>query len=82
MLTRLAAELQRQPLQVARGGPDDLLPDRGGPGEGHLVDTGVEADDLTAPVKELRARSASGRTTGNGLPPGPPPVVTIYELLD
>jgi len=43
----------------------------------------LEADDLTAPVRELRARSASGGTTKRDLPPlGPPPVVTIYELLD
>jgi len=51
-------------------------------GHTHLAVYELEADDLTAPVKELRARSASGRTIGNGLPPGPPPVVAVYELLD
>ncbi|WP_106398792.1 DUF4286 family protein [Actinocorallia populi] len=52
----------------------------GGP-EGHtyLAVYELEADDLTAPVKELRARG----TSKNDLPPlGPPPIATIYELLD
>ena len=44
----------------------------------------LEADDLTVPVKEIRARSASGRTTppGDLVRTGPPLTVTLYELLD
>ena len=45
----------------------------------HLAVYELEADDLTAPVKELRARSSSDAARP---PLGPPPVVTIYELLD
>ena len=43
----------------------------------------IDADDLTAPAAELRARSAAGRTHGtHALRVDPPPVVTIYELLE
>ena len=43
----------------------------------------IDADDLTAPMQELRARSAAGRTTpGVGLRTDPPPVVTLYELME
>ncbi len=50
-------------------------------GHTHLAVYELEADDLTAPVKELRARSA-GKTTEDRPPLGAPPIVTIYELLD
>jgi hypothetical protein len=40
----------------------------------------IEADDVTAPVKELGARSASGQHTHSDvLATDPPPVVTIAE---
>jgi hypothetical protein len=43
----------------------------------------IDADDLTAPAAELRARSAAGLThISDALRLDPPPVVTIYELLD
>jgi hypothetical protein len=43
----------------------------------------IEADDLTAPMAELRARSVAGRTTPSvGAQADPPPVVTLYELID
>jgi hypothetical protein len=42
----------------------------------------LEADDLTAPVKELGARSASGRSTpSDAIQLDPRPVVTVYEEL-
>ena len=43
----------------------------------------IEAEDLTAPVQELRARSRSGEIQmSDALAMDPPPVVTIYELID
>ena len=43
----------------------------------------IDADDLEVPLAELRARRAAGRSRGTGaLRLDPPPVVTIYELLD
>ena len=43
----------------------------------------LEADDLTAPVKELRARSAAGQMhLSNVLQMDPPPIVTLYELIE
>jgi hypothetical protein len=43
----------------------------------------VEADDLAAPMRELRRRSAAGETTrGAALQMDPPPEVVLYELLD
>jgi hypothetical protein len=42
----------------------------------------IEADDLTAPVAEWRARSAAGLAHGTrALRLDPPPMVTMYELL-
>jgi hypothetical protein len=42
----------------------------------------IDADELTAPAAELRARSEAGRTHGSdALRRDPPPIVTIYELL-
>jgi hypothetical protein len=43
----------------------------------------IDADDLTAPAAELRARTAAGLTRGtDALRVDPPPVVTFYELLE
>jgi hypothetical protein len=43
----------------------------------------IDADDITAPVREWRARSASGATSrSDALRLDPPPVVTVYELVD
>lgn len=43
----------------------------------------IDADDITAPVREWQARSASGETTrSDTLCLDPPPVVTLYELID
>ena len=39
----------------------------------------IDADDLTAPPAELRARSSAAPAA---LRVDPPPVVTIYELLE
>jgi len=45
--------------------------------------TAIDADDLTGPVKELRARSAAGQTSKSDVVQmEPPPVVTLYELID
>lgn len=42
----------------------------------------IDADDLTDPVHELRARSAAGQThRSDALQTDPPPVVTLYELI-
>lgn len=43
----------------------------------------IEADDLVAPVAELRRRSAAGETTrSTALQLDPPPEVALYEELD
>ena len=43
----------------------------------------LEADDLSEPVAELRSRSASGKTDrSDAMGMTPPPVVTVYELID
>jgi hypothetical protein len=43
----------------------------------------IEADDLDGPVRELRARSADGRIVmSDVLQLDPPPVVTLYELIE
>jgi hypothetical protein len=43
----------------------------------------IEADELTAPAAELRARRAAGLTHESGaLRLDPPSVVTFYELLE
>jgi hypothetical protein len=56
----------------------------GSPGApAYLAIYDMEADDLATPVAELRARSASGQhTRSDALSLDPPPVVTVYELLD
>ncbi len=42
----------------------------------------IEADDLAAPLQELRRRSAAGETTRSDvLQRDPPPVVGLYEEL-
>ena len=44
----------------------------------------LEADDLAIPLEEMRTRSAAGRMERKPevLSTDPPPVVTIYELID
>lgn len=41
----------------------------------------IDAEDVAAPVAELRARSAAGKTTQSGIPMDLPAVVTLYELI-
>jgi hypothetical protein len=54
--------------------------DDGGPE--YLAVYEIEADDLAAPVAELRRRSAAGETTrSDALQLDPPPVVALYEEL-
>ena len=58
---------------------------RGGPHDSpeYVAIYEIEADDITAPVREWRSRSASGTTTrSDALRLDPPPVVTLYELID
>ena len=43
----------------------------------------VEADDLAAPLQELRRRSAAGETTrSDAIQTDPPPEIVLYEALD
>jgi hypothetical protein len=50
---------------------------------GYLAIYELEADDLNTPIAELRARSGDGRMDrSTSLRLSPPPVVTVYELLD
>jgi hypothetical protein len=43
----------------------------------------LEADDLSAPPAALRARAEAGQSTSSdALATSPPPVITLYELLD
>jgi hypothetical protein len=43
----------------------------------------LEADDLSVPLEELAARRDGGRTTRSAaLQMSPPPVVTVYELIE
>lgn len=53
----------------------------GGDGEAeYLAVYEIDADDLSAPVQELRRRSAAGETTrSDALRLDPPPVVGLYE---
>ncbi len=54
-----------------------------GTGHSYLAIYEIDADDLTDPMKELHARSASGQMhMSDTLQLDPPPVVTLYELLD
>jgi hypothetical protein len=57
----------------------------GGDGEApeYLAIYELEADDLADPMRELRARSAAGEIQmSDVLRLDPPPVVTLYELID
>ena len=57
-----------------------LVGDDGAPE--YLAIYDIEADDLAAPVRELRRRSAAGETTRtDALQLDPPPVVGLYEEL-
>jgi hypothetical protein len=50
---------------------------------GYLAIYEIEADDLAAPMKELGARSADGRsTTTDAVQADPPAVVALYELME
>jgi hypothetical protein len=50
---------------------------------GYLAIYELEADDLAGPIDELLARSADGRIEmSDALRLSPPPVVTVYELLE
>jgi hypothetical protein len=52
-------------------------------GPAYLAIYEIEADDLTAPPKELHARQAAGQTHGtDALRLDPPPVVTFYQLRE
>jgi hypothetical protein len=43
----------------------------------------IEADDLAAPLDELRARGTDGRMAmSDVLQMDPPPTVTLYELIE
>ncbi len=43
----------------------------------------IDAENLTDPVEELRSRSAAGQAhMSDVLQTDPPPVVTLYELID
>ncbi|HET6951238.1 MAG TPA: hypothetical protein VFI47_12730 [Acidimicrobiales bacterium] len=55
----------------------------GGPSHAYVAIYEIEADDLAAPMAELRARSASGQMQmSDAMQLDPPPVVTIYELVE
>jgi hypothetical protein len=50
---------------------------------GYLAIYELEAGDLNTPIAELRARTADGRMDrSDSLRRSPPPVITVYELLD
>ncbi|HEY6532314.1 MAG TPA: hypothetical protein VIY72_08430 [Acidimicrobiales bacterium] len=52
-------------------------------GDHYLTVYELEADDITVPVAEFRDRSAAGETTrSDSLRTDPPPVVTLYELVE
>lgn len=52
-------------------------------GPAYLAIYELDADDLTAPLAELRARAATGGNHGtDAVALDPPPVVTFYELLE
>lgn len=42
----------------------------------------MEADDLSTPVAEMRARAAAGDRTSGPISTDRAPVVTLYELMD
>lgn len=57
----------------------------GKPGEApaYLAIYEIEADEVTAPVQEMRARAKAGKQTpSDAITLDPPPVVTLYEQLD
>ena len=57
--------------------------DASGESHAYLAIYEIDADDLTDPVEELRARSAAGQThKSEALQTDPPSVVAIYELLE
>ena len=57
--------------------------DATGAGPAYLAIYELEADDLAEPMRELRARSASGQMDmSDVLRLDPPPVVTLCELIE
>ncbi|MGZ4693971.1 MAG: DUF4286 family protein [Acidimicrobiales bacterium] len=55
----------------------------GAPAHAYLSIYEIEADDLMAPVHELRARSAAGQMTrSDAMQTERPAVVTYYELIE
>jgi hypothetical protein len=55
----------------------------GSPEHSYLAIYEIDADDVTEPVQELRARSASGQLRiSDVLQLDPPPVIAIYEAID
>ena len=55
----------------------------GSPEHAYLAVYEIDADDVTGPVQELRARSASGRMRmSDVLQLDPPPRIAIYEAID
>lgn len=53
------------------------------PSHSYLSIYEIDADDLMAPMQELRARSAAGRTTrSDTMQVDPPGRATLYELID
>ena len=62
---------------------DDLRGEAGADRPPFLAIYEFEAEDLGAPLAELSAASAAGRTASSDvLQTSPPPVISIYELLD
>jgi len=57
--------------------------DATGEGPAYLAIYDLEADDLAEPMRELRARSASGQMDmSDVLRLNPPPAVTLCELIE
>jgi hypothetical protein len=55
----------------------------GAPKPSYLAIYELEADDLDTPLQELASRSADGRMAKtDALRLSPPPVVTLYELIE
>ncbi|NKQ54460.1 hypothetical protein HFP15_16385 [Amycolatopsis sp. K13G38] len=52
-------------------------------GHGYLAIYDIEADDLTVPFAELRARAAAGTVATSDLVENdPPPVIRFYEFIE
>jgi hypothetical protein len=52
-------------------------------GDRYIAVYDIDSDDLTAPLRDLRARSGDGRARAAAfVSMDPPPVVTLCELVD